>query len=57
MPTGTKKINEHLYVGPTFKVWRSREEWKYRTFGRCRLALEGRTTRLDLAFAAVRRYD
>lgn len=56
MPTGTKQINANLYVGPTFKVWRAHEEWKYRTFGRCRVSVEGRTTRLDLALADVRRY-
>lgn len=52
-----KKINERLYLSTTARVWQAQDgEWRYKTFGRCQLATEGRTSRLDLALADVRQF-
>ena len=52
-----QKIHERLYRCSTARVWQGANgEWRYKTFGRCRLAIEGRTSTLSLALADVRRF-
>jgi len=54
---GIRKIHERLYLCASARVWQDASgEWRYKTFGRCRLAIEGRTSALVLALAEVRRY-
>lgn len=56
MPEGTKQINPSLYIGHNFKVWLCKGEWKFKTFGRCRIEADGRASDLKLAFHCVARY-
>lgn len=49
------KINEQLYLGTHWKVWRDGDMWRFKTFGKGVRAADGQATHLNLALGAARR--